>query len=204
MAAAADAEAVAAVVTRLGREVFGLRQCGVTWLRSADAWWVREPALFEELYRSMQHDHAPVLQTAGADGIHKLLLPVVEPTGLLGAICVGHDAALSAETQRDLTTLATHVSVRLVQLGARTANRNALRRLTPRQIDVALLAARGRPNAAIAATLGLSENTVKKHLKDIFDQLGVSNRTELAIRVGGTGSPEPQDVQPLRLASGDR
>lgn len=148
--------------------------------------------------RAMRIDHAPVGQPATSDGIHKLLLPVVEPAGLLGAICVGHTSPLTTEQQRDLVVLATHVSVRLVQLGARVANDEALGKLTRRQADVALLAAKGRPNAAIASALGLSENTVKKHLKDIFDQLGVTNRTELAIRVGGVGPPQPHV---LRLAS---
>jgi len=52
--------------------------------------------------------------------------------------------------------------------------------LTARQLEITELAARGRTNAELSATLGISENTVKKHLKDIFRRLGVSNRTELA------------------------
>jgi DNA-binding CsgD family transcriptional regulator len=154
--------------------------------------------VFERMFEAMKQDHAPVGQAPAPDGTYRLVLPVIEPAGLLGAVCCGRDAPLSADMLRDLSTLAAHVSVRLVQLGARAANEQALGRLTRRQSDVALLAAQGRPNAAIATTLGLSENTVKKHLKDIFDELGVTNRTELAIRVG------QGDAQLLRLASGDR
>ncbi len=196
---AADAEAVGSAVTAIGRDVFGVRECGLSWQRSPGVlpWWVREPAVFERLFRAMKEDYAPVGQHPDEHGVHKLVLPVIEPAGILGAVCVGHDAPLSPPMIRDLSTLAAHVSVRLVQLGARAVNEHALGRLTRRQTDVALLAAQGRPNAAIALSLGLSENTVKKHLKDIFDELGVSNRTELAIRVGRV------DGQ-LRLASGDR
>ncbi len=199
---AANAAAVGAAVSTLGREQFGLTECGLSWQRVAapegvPPWWVREPELFESMFEAMKRDHAPV-GLAENDGSYRLLLPVIEPAGLLGAVCCRHGTQLPSEMLRDLSTLAAHVSVRLVQLGARAANEHALGRLTRRQTDVALLAAQGRPNAAIATTLGLSENTVKKHLKDIFDELGVSNRTELAIRVGQA------DTQVLRLASGDR
>lgn len=51
--------------------------------------------------------------------------------------------------------------------------------LTPRQADVAALAARGATNPQIAQQLGVSENTVKTHLKDVFDRLGVTSRAEL-------------------------
>lgn len=197
---AANAEAVGGAVTTIGRDVFGLRECGLSWQRSPGGgpWWERDPLVFDRLYSAMKDAYAPVGQQATADGIHKLVLPVVEPAGILGALCVGHDAALPSGTILHLSTLAVHVSLRLVQLGVRAANEQALGQLTRRQTDVALLAAQGRPNAAIATSLGLSENTVKKHLKDIFDELGVSNRTELAIRVGRSES------HVLRLASGDR
>lgn len=199
---AADAEAVGTATSSLGREVFGLRECGVTWQPTATGWWVVERALFEQLLDALRARHEPVVHG------DKLLLPVIEPTGLLGAICCANDAAYTDEELRRLTTLAAHVSVRLAQLGARAANANLLGRLTRRQGDVALLAARGKPNSAIASTLGLSENTVKKHLKDIFDTLEVSNRTELAIRLGEAPStPCSTRMAPghvLRLASGDR
>ena len=65
-----------------------------------------------------------------------------------------------------------------------------LEKLTHRQREVALLIARGRPNADIAVTLQLSENTVKKHVKDIFDVLGIANRTELAARLRKSPSHE--------------
>lgn len=51
-------------------------------------------------------------------------------------------------------------------------------RLTPRELEVLRLVARGMPNSDIAATLGLSVRTVKGYLTDIFAKLGVSSRTE--------------------------
>lgn len=52
--------------------------------------------------------------------------------------------------------------------------------LTPRQLEIAQLATIGRSNAAIARALGISINTVKARLKEVFERLRVDNRTELA------------------------
>ena len=45
--------------------------------------------------------------------------------------------------------------------------------LSPRELEIAHLAAQRRTNAEIAAALHLSESTVKNHLKRIFDKLGL-------------------------------
>lgn len=50
---------------------------------------------------------------------------------------------------------------------------------TPRQQEVALLAANGDSNGQIAKKLFLSEYTVKDHLKEIFRALGIHNRNNL-------------------------
>ena len=56
-------------------------------------------------------------------------------------------------------------------------------RLTTMEGRVAVLAARGRSNQAIATTLTMSENTVKAHLQRVFRKLGVHAREELAARL---------------------
>ena len=45
--------------------------------------------------------------------------------------------------------------------------------LTPRQVDVLTLMAQGRSNAAIAATLFLTEKAVVQHTSNIYDALGL-------------------------------
>ncbi|MGW0660550.1 helix-turn-helix transcriptional regulator [Streptodolium elevatio] len=52
--------------------------------------------------------------------------------------------------------------------------------LTPMQLNVARLAARGFSNADIATELFIARGTVKSHLAHVFAKLGVGNRTELA------------------------
>jgi len=117
------------------------------------------------------------------DDVHTLLLPLIQPGALLGAIRCGRREPFSDANRRDLTMVSSHVSVRLAQLGITTLADPVLTKLTPRQRDVATLAARGHTNAEIGLMLALSENTIKKHLKDIFDTLELANRTELASRL---------------------
>lgn len=57
-----------------------------------------------------------------------------------------------------------------------------LGRLTRREREVLGLLAQGFQNKRIAASLDLSEHTVKLHVHHIISKLGVSNRTEAALR----------------------
>ncbi len=59
---------------------------------------------------------------------------------------------------------------------------NMALRLTPRQLDVLYLIMHGKSNKEIARILELSEGTVKIHCMAIFKQLGVTNRTQAAMR----------------------
>ena len=52
--------------------------------------------------------------------------------------------------------------------------------LTPRQHQIAVLAARGRPTGAIADELFVSTKTVDNHLQNIYRVLGIGSRSELA------------------------
>lgn len=51
--------------------------------------------------------------------------------------------------------------------------------LTAREIDVALLIARGRSKTFIADELFISENTVRTHSKNVYTKLGIHSREEL-------------------------
>jgi DNA-binding CsgD family transcriptional regulator len=55
--------------------------------------------------------------------------------------------------------------------------------LTARQAEVLRLVALGGSNRDVAATLGLSDRTVQKHLERAFRQLGVKTRSAAASRV---------------------
>lgn len=53
--------------------------------------------------------------------------------------------------------------------------------LTPRELEVVSAVVAGYTNKDIAAHYKISEDTVKHHLSNIFDKLGVSTRLELAL-----------------------
>jgi two-component system, NarL family, nitrate/nitrite response regulator NarL len=53
--------------------------------------------------------------------------------------------------------------------------------LTPRELQIVGLILGAAGNKKIADTLNISEKTVKHHLTNIFEKLGVSNRLELAL-----------------------
>ena len=53
--------------------------------------------------------------------------------------------------------------------------------LTPREIEIVRMVAQGLRNRAIAARLSISESTVKVHLHNVYEKLGVDGRLELTI-----------------------
>ena len=57
--------------------------------------------------------------------------------------------------------------------------------LTQREIEVAVLAANGASNHAIAVQCQISERTVKAHLSAVFTKLNITDRLQLALRVHG-------------------
>jgi DNA-binding NarL/FixJ family response regulator len=70
---------------------------------------------------------------------------------------------------------------------ARLDERAAQPTLTPREVQVMELVSEGRRNKEIAVLLGISEETVQVHLKNIFAKLKVGERTaavNIAIRRG--------------------
>ena len=54
-------------------------------------------------------------------------------------------------------------------------------RLSERELEVLRCVAKGLPNKLIALSLGISEKTVKAHLTRIYQQIGVTDRTQAAL-----------------------
>ncbi|NMC14674.1 MAG: helix-turn-helix transcriptional regulator [Chloroflexi bacterium] len=55
-----------------------------------------------------------------------------------------------------------------------------LNNLTERELEILEILSQGKSNKELADSLGISENTVEQHLKNIYEKLNVQNRTEAA------------------------
>ncbi len=75
------------------------------------------------------------------------------------------------------------VAVSVRELGTSMGAFRTRYRLSKREAEVVELVLLGYRNRDIAATLGTSPTTVKKHLTHIFDKVGVDNRTQLIARM---------------------
>jgi len=109
------------------------------------------------------------LLQAGADGY---VLKTASGDELVQAVRTVHEgkSALSPE-------VATKVVQQAVTGKPGTAA-DQVEPLTPRELEVLRLAARGLTNRAIGHELGISHRTVQGHLASIYGKLGVSSRTE--------------------------
>src|SRR3954468_16551156 len=88
---------------------------------------------------------------------------------------------------KDMLVTSLVVAVRAVHRGQRVIPSPVAERLaefpfepdlSPRELEVLGLIARGLGNKAIAAAIGRSDETIKVHVKSIFAKLGVHDRTE--------------------------
>ena len=87
------------------------------------------------------------------------------------------------------TIRAVHLGEKVVapNLMERVQQRKNMPNLSPREIHVLRLMMRGKSNLAIGLELGITESTVKSHVKNILIKMGVNDRTQavtLAIQRG--------------------
>jgi DNA-binding CsgD family transcriptional regulator len=81
-------------------------------------------------------------------------------------------------------------------------------RLTPKEVQIAILVWEGLTNREIGKVVGTSEQVIKNHLRSTFDKLGVWSRLELAMYVASHGgknwptSLEVSDVEGRQLEGG--
>lgn len=112
---------------------------------------------------------------AGADGY---LLKGAEPEELCRAI---------RQVAAGQSVLSPEVTAKVMHHATRSWNRQPEVNLSPREREVLAQLAKGATTVEIAATLIISQNTVKTHVRHILEKLGVSNRTEAISRATAMG-----------------
>jgi DNA-binding CsgD family transcriptional regulator len=108
---------------------------------------------------------------------YTLDLWLVTQDGIAGGF--GFDSFERDFSERDklvLDTLQPHLVQLCRNAGARQRQSRSLAILTPREREILLWVARGKSNREIATVLYLAPGTIRKHLDNVYDKLGVSNR----------------------------
>jgi DNA-binding NarL/FixJ family response regulator len=120
---------------------------------------------------------------AGARGYLLKDLEAAQLRAMIEAVARGEAAITPATAVRIIRHLST--------LSA-AADERAPDRLTARELEVLRLVTAGRRNKEIATELGISENTVKYHLRNILAKLHAESRTEVATRALREGLVDPE------------
>jgi len=94
-------------------------------------------------------------------------------------------------------------AIRLIMADGDTASKAERYRLTPRELEIVPHIAVGASNKDIAQMLSVREDTVKRHLSNIFDKLGVYSRLELALFAINHGLVEAPSAVAARAVAAD-
>ncbi|WP_026174970.1 response regulator [Thermus igniterrae] len=123
------------------------------------------------------------LRQAGYQGLVALLTTYQEPALVREAFLAGADAYFSKELS------APELKRRLLRVarGEERLNPPSLPNLTPREEEVLLLLAQGLSVKEMARSLGLSPDTVKDHLENLYGKLLARNRVEALERARALG-----------------
>jgi DNA-binding CsgD family transcriptional regulator len=139
---------------------------------SARQW--HSTAMYTDLARPLGLEHS--LMTC----IPAALPRTVGPGRYVGlALCRGPGLDFTERDRAVLTLLAAHLDHAYLEAERR---RHPATRLTARQTGLLHLVAAGHTNTQIARRMGISEGTVRTHLENIYQRLGVSSRTAAVTR----------------------
>ena len=119
-------------------------------------------------------------------GISGYLVKSASLEDLLTAV---HTAARNAKEPND-----EDVVLVLSREALERVERGTEENLSPRELDILLLVARGMSNRQIARVLHLAEATVKRHLANLYPKLGVNSRSEATKKALSAGYISTREV----------
>jgi DNA-binding NarL/FixJ family response regulator len=120
-----------------------------------------------------RHEHVAAF-VAGASGVLRKTCHAAEIITAIRKLCAG-EVLISPREAVDLVRL-----VRQQREAERTAQ-HLITQLTPRERELLQLLAEGLNDAAMAARLGISPKTVRNHMVNLLDKLGVHSRLQALV-----------------------
>jgi DNA-binding CsgD family transcriptional regulator len=136
-----------------------------------------KPTVTRRQRRQLEYNDV-VWRAHGIDDALRIWLPA--PPGRARSVYLERGRKDYTERERTLLML---LRPYLVRMGINARSRRRIRPgrgLTPREAEVLGWVARGKTNVEIGAVLFISPLTVRKHLENIFEKLGVRTRTAAA------------------------
>ena len=130
------------------------------------------------------------LLEAGAAGFLLKSSRIAELVGAIRAVAAGEAVLLPAVTARLLA--------RAARAGDGSVLAKGEEQLTERELEILRLAAKGMGNKEIARELALSVPTVKAHLVNVFNKMGVGSRTEAVLQAVRKGWVQLEPAGPER------
>ena len=148
------------------------------------------------------------LSTGGANGVKVILLTAAaEKHQIVEALQLGARGVVLKDSATQLLLKSIHTVmageywvgreavsnlVQYLRMQMQASNEESRQKkfgLTPRELEIVSAVVAGYSNKEIAEYFKIGEDTVKHHLSNIFDKLGVSTRLELALFAVNQGLP---------------
>ena len=115
-----------------------------------------------------------------------IAIPVTAGTLPLGVVSIGMDDNPSPETVAIMDVVAIHAYTHLLKF-LDCDEAAPLLQLTPRELDILTFSAAGKTSWEISKIYGISDATVKTHMRNIIGKLNAANKTHavtIALRSG--------------------